>query len=252
MLGCYRLPLAYAVEDLKLSTETLSKGFQQLLRKGFIERDERLGWTLIPNHLKWNTIDNPNQGKAITKLVAAVPKETSVFAGLISALRSYGANLPEGFVDSLETVSEPFRNQEQKQISKQHQEQNKSPSESGSLDYNSFVEAWNGSCGPLAKVTKLTAGRRDKLRARVAEGPTVESFGSTANFCASTPFLRGDNPRKWRASFDWVIENDSNLVAVTEGKYGSPHIAGSATVGYLVGDAYSSPDYELDETGGIR
>jgi hypothetical protein len=184
MLGCYRLPLAYAAEDLKpIPFETLSEGFKKLVRKGFIQRDETLAWTLIPNHLKWNPIDGPNQGKAIAKLVAAVPRETSVYAGLVNALRKYGANLPEGFVDTLETVPEPFRNQKQEQISNEKQEQ-VAPQSGGDLPLVSaglskgeaerdiikalFLVYCEG-LGRSAKKYRLTDDRRRKALSRLRE-----------------------------------------------------------------------------------
>ena len=34
-------------------------------------------------------------------------------------------------------------------------------------------------------------------------------------------FLRGDNKRGWKASFDWLFENDKNWVKVYEGNYDS-------------------------------
>ena len=32
-------------------------------------------------------------------------------------------------------------------------------------------------------------------------------------------FLKGDNKRGWKASFDWLFENDKNWVKVFEGNY---------------------------------
>jgi hypothetical protein len=50
---------------------------------------------------------------------------------------------------------------------------------------------------------------------------------------AQTPFLAGENDRGWKANFDWLISNDTNHVAILEGKYdgkcaGSPHKSGGA------------------------
>ncbi|HYW37938.1 MAG TPA: hypothetical protein VE957_07490 [Terriglobales bacterium] len=36
---------------------------------------------------------------------------------------------------------------------------------------------------------------------------------------ASTLFLLGENDRGWKANFDWLIANDTNCIAVLEGKY---------------------------------
>jgi hypothetical protein len=34
----------------------------------------------------------------------------------------------------------------------------------------------------------------------------------------SSPFLRGENDKGWRADFDWVL-NPNNLAKIVEGKY---------------------------------
>ena len=31
--------------------------------------------------------------------------------------------------------------------------------------------------------------------------------------------MSGDNDRGWKASFDWLLENDSNIMKVLEGNY---------------------------------
>jgi hypothetical protein len=111
MIGCYRLPVAYAVDDLRTSSETVSKGLRELSRVGFVTHDSTLSWVLIRRFLIWNPIENPNQGKAAAKLVEEVPKHSSVYAALIEVLRANPAHFPEGFVNGLKTVSQPFLNQ---------------------------------------------------------------------------------------------------------------------------------------------
>jgi len=58
-----------------------------------------------------------NQGKAAIKLIDLVPHNSKVFAPLIAALRLYGGNIPQEYLNRCETVTqtvaEPFRNQEQ-------------------------------------------------------------------------------------------------------------------------------------------
>ena len=36
----------------------------------------------------------------------------------------------------------------------------------------------------------------------------------------ASSFLKGDNDRGWKASFDWIFENNKNWVKVFEGNYG--------------------------------
>jgi hypothetical protein len=111
MIGCYRLPLAYVMDDLRSGSETVSEGFRKLCETGFIVYDAALSWVLIRRFLIWNPIENPNQGKSAAKLVAEVPKESSVYAPLIDILRLNAAHFPDGFVNSLETVPQGFQNQ---------------------------------------------------------------------------------------------------------------------------------------------
>jgi uncharacterized protein YdaU (DUF1376 family) len=82
-----------------------------------------------------------------------------------------------------------------------------------------FLSAWNEHRGELPRVLGLSEGRRRKIQTRVREGLTVERFTEAVKVSAVTPFLRGNNQRKWRANFDWLLENDSNLLKVLEGKY---------------------------------
>src|SRR5687768_16947104 len=68
MLGCFRLPIGYIAEDLQWGFERVKKGFKELIRIRFLSRDEETGWLVIYHYLKWNPIENPNQGKSIVKL----------------------------------------------------------------------------------------------------------------------------------------------------------------------------------------
>ena len=106
MIGCYRLPIAYAIEDLRMGSERVSKGFRNLCGKGFVTHDSGLSWVLINKFLKWNPIENPNQGIAASKLVMEVPRNSSVYAPLIEILRVNSRNFPEASL----RVWEPFRN----------------------------------------------------------------------------------------------------------------------------------------------
>ncbi|MDQ3039740.1 MAG: hypothetical protein M3R16_08090 [Pseudomonadota bacterium] len=92
MLGAFRLPDAYACEDLGWTPERLRNGFGTLSESGFIAYCPRTKWVWIVKFLKWNRPENPNQWKAVRKLVDAVPENCS-FKKLVS-----------------ETVLEPLNN----------------------------------------------------------------------------------------------------------------------------------------------
>jgi hypothetical protein len=84
-----------------------------------------------------------------------------------------------------------------------------------------FANLWNSLRGPLPKVREFTESRRRKIKVRINEGLTLAKFEEAIRRCVSTPFLVGENDRGWQADFDWLIENDTNMTKVMEGKYGN-------------------------------
>jgi uncharacterized protein YdaU (DUF1376 family) len=86
-----------------------------------------------------------------------------------------------------------------------------------------LVSFWNENRGPLPEVLKITKSRRDKVAARVkADSQFPELFRRAVRKSCETPFCTGAGGRGWKANFDWLIENDTNYLAVIEGKYDTP------------------------------
>ncbi|WP_445394255.1 hypothetical protein [Stenotrophomonas maltophilia] len=73
MLGAFRLPDAYACEDLGWSSERFQKGLETLSQAGFVKYDRVTKVVWIVKFVKWNRPDNPNQQKSIVKLAQALP-----------------------------------------------------------------------------------------------------------------------------------------------------------------------------------
>lgn len=70
----------------------------------------------------------------------------------------------------------------------------------------------------LNKIIKLSDKRKAKLRARIdelGEGKILEAIDKIKE----SSFLRGENDRKWKVDFDWLIANDTNILKVLEDKY---------------------------------
>lgn len=75
--------------------------------------------------------------------------------------------------------------------------------------------------GKLPAVARLTPGRVRAVRARVSE------YGEAGvmrmlDAAAGSAFLLGENPRHWRADFDWLFK-PANFVKVWEGNYINSH-----------------------------
>lgn len=81
-----------------------------------------------------------------------------------------------------------------------------------------YFEAWNvfASHYGLSKIDKVNDTRRKKMQTRLREGM---EFLKVLDGIRTSSHLKGDNQRGWRATFDWIIENDSNYLKIIEGHY---------------------------------
>lgn len=77
MAGAFRLPSAYACDDLGWDSERLAKGFKTLSNAGWLRRCEKTAWVWIVKFGKFNPPDNPNQRKAVEKQLALIPEGCS-------------------------------------------------------------------------------------------------------------------------------------------------------------------------------
>ena len=95
-----------------------------------------------------------------------------------------------------------------------------------SLPFGKIADLWNDICTAYPRCVKVTDRRKTKIRLRIAElgcgadeGDILKALGELFRRMQASSFLRGDNNRGWQASFDWLFENGSNWVKVTEGNY---------------------------------
>lgn len=91
------------------------------------------------------------------------------------------------------------------------------------LPFKEIKELWNEVCTGYPKLHSLSESRKNKMRNRVAEmggaGEALPLLREIFTKMQASHFLRGDNKRGWKASFDWLFENDKNWVKVYEGNY---------------------------------
>jgi hypothetical protein len=121
--GVFRLPDGYICEDLQWSAERVSKGFAELLSKGFANRCEMTKWVWICKHFEFNPPENPNQRKSAAKIAALIPDECDWKPEFISDCGDFLGLKSEPLTNPSETVKQPFLNQKQEQEQEQKQEQ---------------------------------------------------------------------------------------------------------------------------------
>lgn len=80
-----------------------------------------------------------------------------------------------------------------------------------------FVDAFNSTCTSLPKVVKLTDKRRKKIDARLKTFSEQEILSAFA-IAEQSDFLSGRSSN-WKASFDWIMESDNNMLKILEGNY---------------------------------
>lgn len=93
------------------------------------------------------------------------------------------------------------------------------PEESG-IDFDLIVARFNSICTSLPKVQKLTPGRKNKVKSRIKEMKgDMQTLEAVFSKIQASDFCCGRGNSKWKASFDWIFDNDKNWVKVIEGNY---------------------------------
>ena len=87
-----------------------------------------------------------------------------------------------------------------------------------------LLDAWNRCAPNLVPAHTLTLSRTRLAQDRLRERPALAEWEGIFRRMNASPFLRGQNDWKWRASFDWALKPDS-VLHVLEGKYDVPPVA---------------------------
>lgn len=82
-----------------------------------------------------------------------------------------------------------------------------------------FFALWNTTVeDKLPAARQLSAVRKRKIKTRLEERPLSE-WKTVFEKMAASSFCCGENDRRWKADFDWILDNDNNSVKVLEGKF---------------------------------
>lgn len=125
------------------------------------------------------------------------------------------------------TVTEPLRScNVEEEVEKEEEEERYAVTESVTANpfadfEKSALAAWNNLCESfpvLSKVKEISGDRRSRLKKRY-EKESFRQFSQIIEAIKKQRFLRGENDRNWKISFDWLLKNDTNYLKVLELRY---------------------------------
>lgn len=196
----YELSEGFITKATGIHSKQIGRELSDLIKKGLILVKKNASFT-EPRSLmfnkdfeKWETVST----KMLTGNKNAPPNEIVELTGS----------------ELVDRTGSELVDQEKKILKKSIKKNNTCP-------YSELLDLFNKNCPSLSKVVKLTEGRKKKLALRWKEMPDLLQWERLFKLVEQTPFLKGQNDRGWKASFDWLIENDTNLIRVLEGRYGA-------------------------------
>ncbi len=77
---------------------------------------------------------------------------------------------------------------------------------------------WNDTCLSFSKANGISGKRKIALAARWKEHPDLDWWAAYFQRIEASDFLKGKNPRSWKATIDWVL-NAANMDKILEGNY---------------------------------
>lgn len=101
MIGCYFLPEPYAFFDLGMSPERFQQALSQLVKSERIKYDTDNHILLIPNYLRFNPLENPNQVKAAIERLAELP-QTQLLQDLYDIVKTSDKKFMKPFAERLQ------------------------------------------------------------------------------------------------------------------------------------------------------
>ena len=110
--------------------------------------------------------------------------------------------------------------EKEKDIEKEKREKKKtidSKESSSSSQIDTFLTLYHEICTSLPKVRSLTDKRKKAIKTLLSK-ISLEEIKEAFEKVESTPFLKGENDRGWKATIDFLVKHD-NLVKILEGFY---------------------------------
>lgn len=98
-------------------------------------------------------------------------------------------------------------------------EEDTTTDKSPAVPFEKIKDIFNSTCISYSNIRTVSAKRKEHIRARYRQyNHDLDVFKELFILAEGSEFLKGRNKRKWKADFDWLI-NDNNMAKVLEGRY---------------------------------
>jgi hypothetical protein len=223
-LGAMRKGIAGLAEDMGWELSRMTKAFGEAFGEGLVEADAKAQFLGAPKFLKYNPPESPNVVTAWVKAWDDIPEcalKVQLWYRVEAFLKAFGeAFLKAWAIPSPKPLAKPLANQEQEQ--EQEQEQKDAPPETAPaaapISPDEIIESWNKLSPQFKKACDWSKKRNVALGARVRESFWRDNWRAALEKLPSSPFLRGESERGWKANLDWFLKPDS-VTKIMEGQY---------------------------------
>lgn len=139
---------------------------------------------------------------------------------------TYVLSQPEsGYIKPADEIGDEVEDEVNPQPAPTKYKQNKTQTKQNKITYpfEEIVDLWNSLCPIQPKIKKMPRGREEKIRRRLDEigvqGDWLPTMQKVFLKVGESTFMQGENKNGWRATFDWIFENDKNIIKILEGNY---------------------------------
>lgn len=111
------------------------------------------------------------------------------------------------------------------------------------ITYQTIIDLYHETCVSFPRLRKPSSNRIDKINARL-KTYSLEDFKLLFAKTEASDFLKGTNDRKWKATFDWLM-NENNMLKVLEGNYDNRSSGENKSKNQF--NNFSQRNYDMDE-----
>ena len=98
-----------------------------------------------------------------------------------------------------------------------------------------ILSLFNTICKSLPPAKYLTSSRRESIESATSKY-TADQIEECFRLTEGSLFLTGENPKKWKATFDWLIQED-NMVKVLEGNFS---VSAEGSIGFDLNEFFEA------------